>query len=241
MSASCTRARATPRVSQGVPGRSARPPGQVPARPLRRRRHDLRPDADPDGRHDRPRRRFRARLRRQLRDAGRARCGRVGRRPGGAGRDRATSSTRRPRRPRPTSTRPSRRTSSARRCSSRPTPTETAFTVTATSWVRTPFLGALDFIIKKDSAIRRADRLQRQLLQLREADHHLHGRTQGRRRRRQQRRGGDDARRDGLDVQPLRQDRRRQAMPPRTWSTSSSGTIRASTPPGSPWRRSPRP
>jgi Flp pilus assembly protein TadG len=32
-----------------------------------------------------------------------------------------------------------------------PNSAETAFTVTATSWVRTPFLGALDFIIKKDS------------------------------------------------------------------------------------------
>jgi Flp pilus assembly protein TadG len=32
-----------------------------------------------------------------------------------------------------------------------PNSAETAFTVTATSWVRTPFLGALDFIIKKDA------------------------------------------------------------------------------------------
>ena len=32
-----------------------------------------------------------------------------------------------------------------------PNSAETAFTVTATSWVRTPFLGALDFIIKKES------------------------------------------------------------------------------------------
>jgi hypothetical protein len=32
-----------------------------------------------------------------------------------------------------------------------PNSTETAFTVTATSWVRTPFLGALDFVIKKQS------------------------------------------------------------------------------------------
>ncbi|MET0653307.1 MAG: pilus assembly protein TadG-related protein [Hyphomicrobiaceae bacterium] len=32
-----------------------------------------------------------------------------------------------------------------------PNSAETAFTVTATSWVRTPFLGALDFIIKKNA------------------------------------------------------------------------------------------
>jgi Flp pilus assembly protein TadG len=32
-----------------------------------------------------------------------------------------------------------------------PNSTDTAFTVTATTWVRTPFLGALDFIIKKQS------------------------------------------------------------------------------------------
>ena len=32
-----------------------------------------------------------------------------------------------------------------------PNSAQTAFTVTATSWVKTPFLGALDFIIKKDS------------------------------------------------------------------------------------------
>jgi Flp pilus assembly protein TadG len=32
-----------------------------------------------------------------------------------------------------------------------PNATQTAFTVTATTWVRTPFLGALDFIIKKDA------------------------------------------------------------------------------------------
>ena len=32
-----------------------------------------------------------------------------------------------------------------------PNSAETAFTVTATSWVRTPFLGALDFIIKKEA------------------------------------------------------------------------------------------
>jgi Flp pilus assembly protein TadG len=32
-----------------------------------------------------------------------------------------------------------------------PNSSDTAFTVTATTWVRTPFLGALDFIIKKQS------------------------------------------------------------------------------------------
>ena len=42
-----------------------------------------------------------------------------------------------------------------------PNSTETAFTVTATSWVRTPFLGALDFVIKKQSQIRRAERRAR--------------------------------------------------------------------------------
>ena len=45
--------------------------------------------------------------------------------------------------PAPTSTRPSPPASSPARCSSRPTRALTEFTVTATSWVRTPFLGVL--------------------------------------------------------------------------------------------------
>ena len=56
-----------------------------------------------------------------------------------------------------------------------PNSAQTAFTVTATSWVKTPFLGALDFIIKKNSQVQRAERLQRQLLQMHAVDHHVHG------------------------------------------------------------------
>ena len=84
---------------------------------------------------------------------------------------------------------------------------QTAFTVTATSWVKTPFLGVLKFLIKKPSAAahRAPARATTSCMRLTTT---ATAELEGRRRRRQQRRGRVDARRDGLDVHAVHEDRR---------------------------------
>ena len=84
-----------------------------------------------------------------------------------------------------------------------PNSAQTAFTVTATSWVQDAVPRRLDFIIKKDSESGAPSDCQGSYFDCVQADHHLHGRAQGRRRRRQQRRGGHDARRHRLHVHPV--------------------------------------
>jgi len=87
-----------------------------------------------------------------------------------------------------------------------PNSAQTAFTVTATSWVRTPFLSALDFIIKKDAQSGAPSACQGNFFKCVRLTTTSTAELKA---------GGDggrgvvDARRDGLDVQSLHQDRSR--------------------------------